>query len=72
MVHLVFAWLLVVGLFIFADPATSTCSGCVVEPESPMNQGARAGAFVLLGVAGLILTALVAVLLSWKRRAAES
>ncbi len=69
MVHLVFAWLILFGVFIFAGP--SPCPGCFAEPESPMNQGVHAGVLVLLGVVGLVLTALATVLLSWMRRAAK-
>lgn len=70
MVHWIFAWLILFGVFIFAGP-DSPCPGCFADPESPMNQGVRAGVLALLGVVGLVLAALAAVLRSWMRRAAK-
>lgn len=47
------------------------CSVCVGDPNSAMTQGVKAGVLVLLGVAGVVLTGLAALLIFWMRRAAN-
>ena len=59
------AWLLA------AEPALA-CSVCFGgDPSSSMNQGARAGMLILLGVIGGVLVALSSLFLFWMRRAAR-
>ena len=60
-----------VALVLIAEPALA-CSVCVGgDPNAAMNQGAQAGMLVLLGVVGVVLTGLAALLLFWRRRAAK-
>lgn len=59
------------GLLLIAQPALA-CSVCAGgDPGASMNQGLRAGMFVLLGVIGAVLTGLASLLLFWMRRAAQ-
>jgi hypothetical protein len=55
---------------LLAEPALA-CSVCFGEPNSAMGQGVRAGIFVLLGVAGAVLTGVASLLVFWWRRAAR-
>ena len=47
------------------------CPVCVGDPMDPLSQGLRAGMLVLLGVVGVVLTALASLVLFWMRRAAK-
>ncbi len=53
-----------------AQPALA-CSVCFGDPNSSMTQGVQAGMLVLLGVIGVVLTALAALMIFWMRRAAR-
>ena len=53
-----------------AQPALA-CSVCFGDPNSAMTQGVQAGMLVLLGVIGVILTLLAALMIFWMRRAAQ-
>ena len=64
---------ILIGLvaLLIAQPALA-CSVCVGgDPGSAMNQGVQAGMLVLLGVIGVVLTALAALMIFWMRRAAR-
>ena len=64
---------ILIGLaaLLIAQPALA-CSVCVGgDPGSSMNQGVQAGMLVLLGVIGVVLTALAALMIFWMRRAAH-
>jgi hypothetical protein len=63
---------IVAGLltFLIAQPALP-CSVCAGDPNSTMVQGVQAGVLVLLGVVGVVLSGVAAMLLFWVRRAAN-
>ena len=64
---------ILIGLaaLLLAQPALA-CSVCVGgDPGSSMNQGLQAGMLVLLGVVGVVLTALASLMIFWMRRAAQ-
>ena len=64
---------ILIGLtaLLLAQPALA-CSVCVGgDPNASMNQGVQAGMLVLLGVIGVVLTALAAVMIFWMRRAKQ-
>lgn len=58
------------GVLLGAAPATA-CSVCYGDPNSAMTQGVNAGVLVLLGVVGVVLTGLAALIIFWMRRAAQ-
>ena len=62
--------LVCLGALLSAEPVLA-CSVCYGDPNSAMHQGAQAGVLVLLGVVGVVLTALASLLLFWVRRAAQ-
>jgi hypothetical protein len=55
---------------LFAQPGLA-CPVCVGDPMDPLSQGLRAGMLVLLGVVGVVLTALASLLLYWVHRAGK-
>ncbi len=61
---------ILIGAGSLAQPALA-CSVCLGDPGSSLNQGLQAGMLVLLGVIGVVLTGLAALLLFWMRRAAQ-
>jgi uncharacterized membrane protein len=64
---------ILIGLaaLLIAQPALA-CSVCVGgDPGSSMNQGLQAGMLVLLGVVGVVLTALASLMIFWMRRARQ-
>jgi len=66
------SWLVLACLaaLLLAQPGLA-CPVCVGDPMDPLSQGLRAGMLVLLGVVGVVLTALAALLLFWVHRAAK-
>ena len=58
------------GVLLSASPALA-CSVCYGDPNSTMTLGAKAGVLVLLGVVGVVLTAIASLLIFWMRRAAQ-
>jgi hypothetical protein len=52
-----------------AGPAAEACSVCYGDPSSQMVQGAKAGVLLLLGVIGSVLLGIIAVMVTWIRRA---
>ena len=67
-------WLLTIvlslGVLLDAAPATA-CSVCYGDPDSNLTLGANAGVLVLLGVVGVVLSGLAALIIFWMRRAAQ-
>ncbi len=64
---------ILIGLasLLIAQPALA-CSVCFGgDPNSSMTQGVQAGMLVLLGVIGVVLSALAGLMIFWMRRAAQ-
>ncbi len=70
LVNLALAILMALVTLSSAQPALA-CSVCFGDPNSSMNQGVQAGMLVLLGVVGVVLTLLAALMIFWMRRAAH-
>ena len=45
------------------------CAACFGDPNSPLSKGAIAGVATLMACVGLVLAGIVAVALTWARRA---
>ena len=67
-----FSWMMLACLAapLVAQPGLG-CPVCVGDPMDPLSQGLRAGMLVLLGVVGVVLTALAALMLFWVHRASK-
>ena len=70
LVNLALAILMALVTLSSAQPALA-CSVCFGDPNSSMTQGVQAGMLVLLGVVGVVLTLLAALVIFWMRRAAH-
>ena len=57
------------AVILFHSESILACAVCFGDPNSFMNQGARAGILILLGVIGTVLAFIVGVALFWIRRA---
>ena len=52
-------------------PQAAACAVCFGDPASPSTKAVKAGVLILLGITGMVLAGIGAVIITWSRRAKQ-